>query len=173
MTVLEFDRFTQQGLGYTGAIKLRTDNSSFGCCGCDSLDSSLIVFYSNGSAIDLWTCQGCQCLQKPVGSIELPDGIPVALHPGATVPEEVCSSCCYQRTIPAGSGGFAGAWAESKPIGLAKLDLLQAGLINVELIKKLSIALKQVNTVKRIESDVEAKVADPFDAYIKSIEVAC
>ncbi len=172
MTVLEFDWFTQQGIGYTGAIKLRTEESDFGCCGCNSLDSSVIVFYSNGSAIDLWTCQGCQCLQKPVGPIELPDGIPVALHPGATVPEEVCSSCCYERTIPDGEGGFMGAWAESKPIGLAKLDLLQAGLVNAELMKELSIASKLLEARKPVIIE-EILIVDPFDVYLKSLEAGC
>lgn len=172
MTTLEFDRFTRQGVGYTGAVKFRTSLEVGGCCGCESSDSSIIVFYSNGSAIDLWTCQGCSCLQKPVGPIVLPTETPVALHPGATLPDEVCSSCCYQRAIPDGTGGFAGAWLDSKPIGLARIDLLQAGLINAELKKELSIAAKLLEGCKPVIVE-EPVFADPFDAYIQSLEIGC
>lgn len=172
MTVLEFDRFTREGLGYTGAAKFRVNESGGDCCGCETSDSSVIVFYSNGAAVDLWTCQGCQCLQKPVGPIVIPPETPVALHPGATVPEEVCSSCCYQRTIPDGEGGFMGAWLNSKPIGLARLDMLQASLINAELKKELSIAAKLLEGCKPVVIE-EPVFVDPFDAYIQSLEVGC
>lgn len=172
MTILEFDRFTQQGIGYTGAVKFKTSEGVSGCCGCVTSDSSIIVFYSNGSAIDLWTCQGCSCLQEPVKAVELPSETLAALYPGASLPEEVCSSCCYDRKIPEGAGGFAEAWNDSKPIVVDRIDLLQASLINASLKKELSIALKQLESCKPIIVEESVSV-DPFDAYIKEIEFGC
>lgn len=168
MTTLEFDRFGPQGIGYTGAVKFKT-NEAGGCCGCSSADSSIVVFYSNGAAIDLWTCDGCKCLQSPVGPIDLPPKTPMALHPGASLPEEVCSSSCYQKALADGDGGFAGAWKESKAIGELALDGLQLSFVNAELQKQIAILEKQAY----VQITTLEKPMDPVEAYLKSLEESC
>ena len=173
MSVVVLDQFDQQGVPYTGAVKVRVTDEAVSCCDCSGGDSSVIVFYNNGAPVDLWTCQGCQCLQKPVADLILPAGSLMALHPGAIVPEEVCSSCCYSRKLPDGEGGFAEAWEKSVLIGAEKLDLLQSVLINTKLKEELSIAKKQLEAQAKAIEEEPVEEVDPFDQYIKSLESQC
>ena len=170
MSAIDFDRFTQQGTGYTGAVKFRTGVTG-GCCDCSTSDASVIVFYSDGAAVDLWTCNGCRCLQSPVGPLELPPKTPMALHPGATLPEEVCSSCCYQRSLADGDGGFAGAWDNSKAIGAMAIDQMQLSFINAELQKQLEVLTRQARQQEAITLE-PAVAMDPIEAYLKDLEAA-
>ena len=173
MSLLEFDRFSQQGTGYSGAVKFKTATAG-GCCDCSSSDASVIVFYNDGAAVDLWTCNGCKCLQSPVGPLNLPPKTPMALHPGASLPEEVCSSCCYQRSLADGDGGFAGAWESSKAIGEVALDQMQLSFINVELQKQVEVLTKQAvqQTIAITQTVQPAIVLDPIAAYLKELETS-
>ena len=171
MSAIEFDRFTQQGTGYTGAVKFRT-GATGGCCDCSTSDSSVIVFYSDGAVVDLWTCNGCRCLQMPVGPLDLPPKTPMALHPGATLPEEVCSSCCYQRSLADGDGGFAGAWDASKALGEVAIDQMQLSFVNAELQKQVEVLTKQAAQQTTAQTVQTAIVLDPIEAYLKDLETA-
>lgn len=171
MTTLEFDNFRSGGLPFSGAVKIRAGQES-GCCGCETQDSSIIAIFSNGACVDLWKCQGCQCLQIPVQPLTVPPLSAALLVPGATLPEEVCDRCCYSRLIPDGSGGFSDAWDKATPIGRPALDNIVLGMQNKALQTAIDILEKQAASKVKVAEKVLV-VVDPFELYISGLQAPC
>ena len=166
---VDLDYFSYGATGLTGAIKITTAPKESDCCGsCQGGDDSVIVIYDNGSPIDLWECQGCKCQQKPVNAIDVPVNAKALIVSGAVVPEEVCSRCCYSRSL-ADTSELSLAWDLGRSIKGEAMDLVAEGI-------KLAMAQKELTQLKK---QLEKKVVvlpvlpdatlDPFARYIESL----
>ena len=169
-TSIEWDYFAPMGVGFSGAVKVSQDAGG-SCCSCTSSGNSTIAIYENGTAIDLWVCQGCRCQQVPVTGISANTGAGMALIPGATLPEEVCSRNCYIKRLAAGAGGFSGAWSQSDPIGQVPIDAVYLKLRLMDSIKAEKVSKKQLEQcqTKKAEAPTPTET-DPIATFIKSLE---
>jgi hypothetical protein len=171
LTSIEWDYFAPQGVGFSGAVKISQDTAG-GCCDCGTSGASTIAIYENGAAIDLWVCQGCRCQQTPVKPITAPTGSGMALIPGATLPEEVCSRNCYTKRLAAGEGGFSGAWAQSDPIGQMPIDAVALKLRLIDSMKVERVTRKQLDECQKAKIENQPKPnPDPIVAFLKTLEI--
>ncbi len=166
---VELDYFSHGATGLTGAIKITTAPKDAGCCGgCHGGDSSVIVIYDNGSPIDLWECQGCNCLQKPVNAIDVPVGAKALIVSGAVVPEEVCSRCCYSRSLYA-TDDLSLAWSLGQSVQGEAMDLVAEGIKLAAAQKELAQLKKQLEKRVVVLPVLPEPQLDPFARYIESL----
>jgi hypothetical protein len=95
----------------------------------------------------------------------------MALIPGATLPEEVCSRNCYTKRLAAGEGGFSGAWAQSDPIGQVAIDAVALKLRLIDSVKAEGITKKQLAECQKAKIENKPNPpTDPILAFLKNLE---